>query len=447
MNDNRDHNLGACAQFLDEEILDRLENNDPGVEYLSYDDEHCQSQDWILGTGSAIGHSNVLRMLKIWWHDSLPWLDDFCLGLQHNRSIECLILRVNVSILPSSKPDMFQLIAPFFEHNRKLRCIDIDIDTSRSRNDRLKSSVFGSLMSDLRKCRNDQLHSVRMGCCCFTDREIAALVYSLADWQKNLLELFLYNKFGRLGSTALAHILISPEAKIQTLELRFHQLDDFGATLLGAALAINNTLKKLTLGGYGDEYIQLAGWRRFSHCLRNPISALEELYIADCLYDSQCMREIVSALAHNQCLQVLDISWYARFDVEWEWKYLNGVLCDVTSIESTYSSNHALRRVRIANKCPCNDDGAFHYLEMNASKNKAGVARQKILMHHFTGGESDIHTFSSMLETEMPHAISWIGRDYLGYSLMFDFVCSNPALFDISYNGSQVHAGMKRKMC
>jgi hypothetical protein len=119
----------------------------------------------------------------------------------------------------------------------------------------------------------------------------------------------------------------------------------------------------------------------------------------------------------------------------------------VISIDRTYSSNHTLRHVRIAHKCPCDNDDAFRCLEMNASKNKAGVARQKVLMHHFTGGESDIHAFSTMPETAMPHAISWIGRDSLGYSLMFDFVCSNPALFDIFYNRSQVHAGMKRKMC
>ncbi len=88
---------------------------------LSYDDE-CDD-----GTGSAIGDSNVLRMLKVWRYDpGIHWLDEFCFGQQHNRSIECLMLRFDVSPLPSERDRVFQIIAPFFERNRKLRCIDIE---------------------------------------------------------------------------------------------------------------------------------------------------------------------------------------------------------------------------------------------------------------------------------------------------------------------------------
>jgi len=82
---------------VDEEILRRLEANDPGVEYLSFIDDEYSDEGWILGTGSAIGDSNLLRMLKICWTvPEIHLLDEFCLGLRHNRSIECLILRLDV---------------------------------------------------------------------------------------------------------------------------------------------------------------------------------------------------------------------------------------------------------------------------------------------------------------------------------------------------------------
>jgi hypothetical protein len=126
---------------------------------------------------------------------------------------------------------------------------------------------------------------------------------------------------------------------------------------------------------------------------------------------------------------------------------LTDVLCDVTSIDCTYSSNHTLRHVRIANKCPWDNDDVSLYLEMNANGGKAVVARQKILIFHFTGRAADIHAFTRMPETVKPHAISWIGRDSLGYSLMFDFVRGNPTLFDIFSNRFHLHAGVKRKLC
>lgn len=214
-------------------------------------------------------------------------------------------------------------------------------------------------------------------------------------------------------------------------------------------MATNKSLKKLTLEDeHHEERIGLAGWQGFSQCLRSPISAFEELYFDECLYDLESMRVIVKALAHNTCLKVLNISWSGtHYNVDWDWECLTGVLCDVTSIDSTYSSNHTLRHVRIANKCPWDNDDVSLYLEMNANGSKAVVARQKILIHHFTGRAADIHAFTRMPETVMPHAISWIGRDSLGYSLMFDFVRGDPTLFDISNNRFHVHAGVKRKLC
>jgi hypothetical protein len=83
---------------------------------------------------------------------------------------------------------------------------------------------------------------------------------------------------------------------------------------------------------------------------------------------------------------------------------------------------------------------------MNKSEeDKAEVARQKILKYHFSGGKKDIQVFARMPENHMPFAIAWIGRNKLGYSVMFDFVSSFPALFDIRH-GPAAGRRVKRKL-
>ena len=353
--------------------------------------------------------------------------------------IECLFLRTDFTF--PSGPDIIQVIVPFFQHNHKLKFVDLEIDVQSC----LASSVFESLLSTLSKCKNNQLQCLRISSTNFTDDENALLIDLLRIQQTNLLELALGDNIGRLGARALANLLNYSESKIRTLELQYHHLDVEGATILGAALVTNKTVKKLTFSEVIISHPGLAAWRGFAQCLRHPSSAIEELYFTDCIYEIECMREIVTAIAHNRSLKVLEISFYGR--VEWDWTCFSTILCNAMSIESTYSSNHTLICARIGNEWLCDDEDSYRYLILNRDDdNKAAVARQKILITHFSGGGTDVHAFTRMPETAMPHAISWIGRDYQGYSLMLNFVRGFPSLF--GRNNSDAlnrHAGVKRK--
>jgi len=160
------------------------------------------------------------------------------------------------------------------------------------------------------------------------------------------------------------------------------------------------------------------------------------------------MREVLMALSHNRHLKMLELGGNTTTGVMNEEHFIcqvqqcvSNIICDATSIESTYSSNHTLCYVKVR-RVEVEDA----YLTMNQNENKASVARQKILMHHFTGHDEDINVFTQMPETILPHAISWIGRDSLGYSLMLNFVQGSPTLFHIPNVGHQ-HAGVKRKLC
>jgi hypothetical protein len=70
-------------------------------------------------------------------------------------------------------------------------------------------------------------------------------------------------------------------------------------------------------------------------------------------------------------------------------------------------------------------DNVSSLLEMNKQSNKSEVARKKILR------TVNIHTFVHMRESMLPFAIEWVGRDDLGFSLMYFVVQELPTLLDI----------------
>ena len=56
--------------------------------------------------------------------------------------------------------------------------------------------------------------------------------------------------------------------------------------------------------------------------------------------------------------------------------------------------------------------------------------RQKILFSHFQGENIDLEELLGMESDVMPHAIAWIGKDDMGYSLLYQLVRAMPSLVD-----------------
>ncbi len=65
---------------------------------------------------------------------------------------------------------------------------------------------------------------------------------------------------------------------------------------------------------------------------------------------------------------------------------------------------------------------------MNLCVNKSDVARKKILIRHFADEGNCVHTFGTMTVQVLPTALSFIGRDRLGYSLLHSLLRSMPWL-------------------
>lgn len=98
------------------------------------------------------------------------------------------------------------------------------------------------------------------------------------------------------------------------------------------------------------------------------------------------------------------------------------VLCNKSSINSIYTSNHTLHYIRLGTFTGWEIDGVCDYLDLNEDENKAGVAREKIMLYHFQRGKSNIEELAEMDPALMPHAISWVARDDSGIQLMYNLL-------------------------
>ena len=279
---------------------------------------------------------------------------------------------------------------------------------------------------------------------------------------------------------SLSMIFSRPFTTLKELQIGGNDLGDEGISILGYALSLNTTLQHLDLNN--SRSITKKGWQAFSTCLRNPESALEKLILWGCRIGDQGLAAFTTALRGNSNLSMLDLDHngfeseeaFALIHVlldstflavlcidsigfdninEEEWCYLSRALCDKTSIHSTFSSNHTFHTWEVLESMDSHGsphENVFNevctMMGMNGFPNKTAVARRKILDNHFLHGNTGFHALACMHETVLPNAIEWMGRDELGYSVMFEFVCGYPTVFDANSSGAHRDCSKKRKL-
>ena len=126
-------------------------------------------------------------------------------------------------------------------------------------------------------------------------------------------------------------------------------------------------------------------------------------------------------LDNNTSLNTLSIG--GREVMDRSWVALSRIVCDKSTIKSTYLSNYTLNKIE---KLDGRDlvweaipDKLASYLTLNKHPGKAAVACQKIPAYHFPAESANIQVFDGMSVLMLPHAIEWIGRDGLGISVMY----------------------------
>ena len=235
--------------------------------------------------------------------------------------------------------------------------------------------------------------------------------------------------------------------------------DDVVPTLVSSLSSIRS-LDSLGMGG-GLWHITSEGhgWQTLATLLQNQNCMLTKLDIREKpnTFDDDALVAFADALRNNSTLCELNLSYNNNPAVS-TWAALTDALCDKTSIETLYSSNHTLQKVVDEEdgqvNPDCHIDGhSYHFpkdlrsvLQINRCGTIAHAAREKIIRYHMLkGNDVNVKVFLEMEQNEMPSAISWLGRNDIGLSVLFKLSKSLPDLFESKMNMKVKVKRAKRK--
>ena len=251
-----------------------------------------------------------------------------------------------------------------------------------------------------------------------------------------LEKLDLIRNVGRNECTALATLLRNTTQQLQTLNLYGNNIDDEGVEALTDALSEGGRkLVKLNLAR--NQLITIKGWRTLSTLLEIPDSNLEMLYPGGNNIVNEGALAFANSLRVNCKLKTLDLSECRGFTTAEGWLSFSKLLCDTTSINRTYLSNHTLEGLCVSFRDLSAD--LVISLVMNASsEDKRQIAIRKILLHH---SHLNVQPFFEWEFKVLPLMITWLEKaasctSDLGekikrtkLSITYDFVREFPMLF------------------
>ena len=245
----------------------------------------------------------------------------------------------------------------------------------------------GDAIADtLRWCRN--LKTISLTHNSITDEQLLPMIDAIRG-HRMLENLYLFeNRIGNAGCHALATLLADTNSNLQILSLFRNNINNEGATAIGKSLANNTKLKRLYL------------------------------------YQNQFDQSVVLGIFCT-------------------------VLCNTSSVNDTYSSNHMLDTLVLSvEQQGQHANNLATFLKMNEETNKSHVAIKKILKYHPNIDMKPLFEWDSDGEQTLkalPHVVDWFERakeavaddgDREGYhveqrqlSAIFQFAKAMPLLF------------------
>jgi len=356
-----------------------LGDDEEGTTYIVSDDDD-DGMGWL---GYFIGKSSNLKEVNFYVNIYDTRLFK---GLSNNKSIR------KICIVYSH---IFERLDPFLKNNHNLADIDIQLCGFDDEGAHQLSQVLGG-------CNSKSLKRI-----CLSDNEIEEgqlldIIQALNTHPQ--LEVLDLSRMGieRNSCLALSTLLANTTKKLQTLNLEMNNIDDEGIEALVHAIS-GSQLQELNLD-------------------RNNLGDDGALMFA-------------SALRGNCKLKVLTLH-DNRITAE-GWAHFSRLLCDPSSINNTYLSNHTLR-----------DMGTFHQplptdllssLDLNASRgDRRQIATIKILQHH---SHFNMQPFFEWELKVLPLVIDWLGKartrtsdfrekiNRMKLSVIYDFVREFPMLY------------------
>lgn len=185
-------------------------------------------------------------------------------------------------------------------------------------------------------------------------------------------------------------------------------------------------MRKLDISG--NYSITSNGMRGFVDVIQLPASKFIDLRLLDLFsrVDEDVVIGLIMAMANNTTIKILEFD--STKVSESGRNVMTKILCDTSSIASICNLNHTWQSIVNSHNMIPKD--LLSLLDISNNMNKAEVIRRKIIVYFFS--DTDNGSFAHMSSTTiLPNVIKWIGRDILGYNLMFNFVQAFPTWFDI----------------
>ena len=326
-----------------------------GPDDLPYLPTNAHDLGWL---GYFIGKNTQIRKVEI--ADLADYFDEddmlpFFQGLSYNKRIEDLIFWH----FDFSGGSVFRTLIPFFQGDQCLTKIELNQCNLGDEGFRLLSLALGGCNS----LKHFELYD-----CDVTDSQSVTIIEALGgNAQLESIDIR-GNDIGRVGCVALAKVFQLETTNVQYLGLRNNSIDDGGMEALMPVLAKNSNLHELKLDG--NTSITIRGFGALSSVLESPTSNLEDLHIGPENVCDEVLKMLASVLASNNTLKMLPLN--SNLITDEGWLALSQSLCNTSSINATYLSNHTLGNVV----------GGTHDSDLNSlvALNRSGYSKKQIAM-------------------------------------------------------------------
>ena len=240
------------------------------------------------------------------------------------------------------------------------------------------------------------------------------------------------------GWTALSRAL--SHSVLKRLILYNCSIDDDAITAFANGLHSNGTLEVLNLANCVS--VTTTGLLAFAHLLGSPYSGLTELDLSNIDIDDNVIFAFINELSGNENskLKCLNICWRAATLSAFIWGPIKNLLCNTSSIDSAWSSNHKLCRLNHFEIEESGHNGEtrdgddlkipreiYDLLQLNEDEDKKLVARKKLIKYHYSQ-DFDVNALIGSDQKLLPRKISWFGRDSRGLSPVYSIIRTLPDL-------------------
>jgi hypothetical protein len=333
--------------------------------------------------GYFIGKSKYLENLDVNSWGEGGDIEALIEGINHNQSIACLSICADIGGVN------FRSISPFFRNNNNLAQLEFN-----SFEVGLECAQSIAFVLDEGRCQS--LTFLRIQRCHLSDEGFAGMATALRIYPQLESLSFQDNNIGLMGCIALGDTMRGwGTSNLKTLDLDGNEIDDQGLQALAAGMN-NSALEFLYLSG---NLITAVGLRSLSTYFQSERCCLETLSLYWVNLGDAGVVALADGLIGNKSLTSLRFHPHQSGITHDGWAAFSKLLCDPSSSNSTYHSNHIIKR--IGENTPLD---IRQYLELNGYPHPA---IHKILKSH---PDLDMEPFFQWKLKLLPVVINWFRK-------------------------------------